>query len=165
MRQLDRGFRRVGVDIEHLLARAADPGRVLEELIRDLDESVVDLRQRAVLAVDRQKTLERRLSALEESGGEERQARGILFAGLGTLAARDSVCGELADARRACSLLLVDLVRAEDRARLAHRRQDELRRQIPGPPASSRSPAVTQASARGRSEAGAGPEDRVPADR
>jgi phage shock protein A len=58
--------------------------------------------------------------------GEERRARHVLGRRIGALVARDRLEVELAEAGRVSAELVATLIRMEDRAQLARRKQDEL---------------------------------------
>ena len=128
-------------DITRLLDRAEDPELVIEQLIGDLEESIVDLRRETVTAVARQNRLRKELFAAEETAGsvertasvalahgEELRARHVLSRQIGALVARDTLEVELAEAGRVSAGLVAALIRMEDRAQLARRKQDELLR-------------------------------------
>jgi len=128
-------------DISHLLERAEDPKAAIEELIDDLEESIVDLRREMVTAVAHQSRVRRQFFAADETAGrvereasmalacgEELRARHALSREIGTLRARDELEVELAVAGRVSAGLVAALIRMEDRVQLARRKQDELSR-------------------------------------
>jgi phage shock protein A len=98
-------------------------------LVRDTEETIVQLRREAVDAVARQHRLREETSAVRARAGEIEQqarralargnellARQILARGLCTLEARKLLEGELAESRRHVAFLLTALVRTENRA-------------------------------------------------
>ena len=129
-------------DIACLLDRAENPELAIGQLIGDLEESIVDLRRETVTAVARQNRLRQRFFAAEETArhvereasmalarGDELRARHVLSRQIGALKARDTLEVELVEAGRISAGLVASLIRMEDRAQLARRKQDELVRQ------------------------------------
>lgn len=129
-------------DIDHLLERAKDPEATIAQLIGDLEESILDLRRETVTAVARQNRLRQQLFTAEEAAGrverqasvaltrgEELQARYVLSREIAALKARDDLEAKLAEAGSSSARLVAALIRMEDRAQLARRKQNELARQ------------------------------------
>ena len=142
MGQRSRISQLMASDIARLLDRAEDPELAIEQLIGDLEESIVDLRRETVTAVAHQSRLRRQFFAAEEAAGhvereasmalargEELRARHVVGRQIGALATRDRLEGELVEAGRVSAGLVAALIRMEDRAQLARRKQDELVRQ------------------------------------
>ena len=142
MGQKNRVSQGMASDIARLLDRAENPELAIEQLIGDLEESIVDLRRETVTAVARQNRLRRRLFAAEEAAGqvereasmalargEELRARHVLSRQIGALKARDTLEVALVEAGRVSARLVAALLRMEDRAQLARRKQDQLVRQ------------------------------------
>lgn len=142
MGQKNRVSQLMASDIACLLDRAENPELAIEQLIGDLEESIVDLRRETVTAVARQNRLRQRLFAAEEAAGhvereaslalahgEELRARHVLSRQIGALKVRDTLEVELVEAGRVSAGLVAALIRMEDRAQLARRKQDELVRQ------------------------------------
>ena len=142
MGQKNRVAQWTASDIARLLDRAENPELAIEQLIGDLEESIVDLRRETVTAVARQNRLRRRFFAAEETAGqvereasmalargEELRARHVLSRQIGALKARDTLEVALVEAGRVSARLVAALLRMEDRAQLARRKQDQLVRQ------------------------------------
>ena len=142
MGQKNRVSQGMASDIARLLDRAENPELAIEQLIGDLEESIVDLRRETVTAVARQNRLRRRFFAAEEAAGqvereasmalargEELRARHVLSRQIGALKARDTLEVALVEAGRVSARLVAALLRMEDRAQLARRKQDQLVRQ------------------------------------
>jgi phage shock protein A len=132
-------------DIDHLLDRAEDPERVIQQVIGDMEESIVGLRREMVAAVTRQNRLRAQLFTAEEAAsriereatlalarGEELRARQVVSREIGTLKSRDTFALALADASRLSARLVAHLIRMEDRAQVARRKRDELMRRRRG---------------------------------
>lgn len=131
--------RLITANINHLLDQAEDPEVMVKELIRDMEESIVELRRETVRAVTRQKQLEKQIEAAAEmiedlqskaalALGEEREdlARRALARKLQTERTRESLERELEGASRLAGQLKSDLGRLEDQAQAARRKKDEL---------------------------------------
>ncbi len=132
-------------DIAHLLDRADDPGLAIEQLVGELEESIVDLRRETVAAVAHQNRLRKQFFVAEEAAsrvereagvalacGEELRARHVLSRQMAALVARDRLEVELAEAGRVSAGLVARLIRMEDQAQLARRKQDQIHRQKRG---------------------------------
>jgi phage shock protein A len=128
-------------DIEALLAEASDPEAAAAELMRDLKESILELRREMVVVVGRERQLARELEATSRlAGNAERQAswaldrgdellaRQIVSRHIGTLTARDALEDELARVRRLRAAMPGHLVRMENQASLLRRKTAELDR-------------------------------------
>jgi phage shock protein A len=140
---MERVSRLLTSDLGHLLEQAEEPEAAIEELIGDLEESIVDLRREMVTAVARQNRVRTKLfeaervagrveseASLALACGKELRARHILSREIGALKARDELESELAAAGRVSARLVAALIRMEDRAQLARRKQDELTRTV-----------------------------------
>lgn len=145
MGRKSRGSQWTASDIARLLDRAENPELVIEQLIGELEESIVDLRRETVAAVAHQNRLRKQFFAAEETAvgvereasmalarGEELRARHVLSRQMGALVARDRIEVELMEAGRVSAGLVASLIRMEDRAQLARRKQDEIVRQKRG---------------------------------
>jgi phage shock protein A len=138
----NRVFQLMTSDIARLLDRAENPELAIEQLIGELEESIIDLRRETVTAVAQQNRLRKQFFAAEATAshverevsmalarGEELRARHVLSREIAALKERDALEAELAQAGRVSAALVAALVRMEDRAQLARRKQDELVRQ------------------------------------
>jgi phage shock protein A len=131
--------RLITANINHLLDQAEDPELMVKELIRDMEESIVELRRETVRAVTRQRQLEKQIEAAAEligdlqskaalALGERREdlARRALARKLQTERTRESLERELEGMSRLAGQLKNDLARLEDQAQAARRKKDEL---------------------------------------
>ncbi len=139
-------------DLDLLLEQVEDPELTVNQVVCDMEESIVDLRRETVTAVARQSRLRKRLFAAEEAsrgvelqatlalqGGDELRARQILGRRIGALKTRDALEVELAEASGQSARLVAGLIRMEDQAQLARRKRDELVRRRRGAEAERRS--------------------------
>jgi len=136
---LDRVSQLMASDINHLLDGAEDPDALIQQLIGEMEESIVGLRREMVAAVARQNRLRTQLFAAEEAAsrieceatmalarGEELVARQVVARDIGTLKTRDTLERELAGASQLSARLVAYLIRMEDRTQVARRRRDEI---------------------------------------
>ena len=63
MKLLERASKLLKANINHMLDAAEDPEVMIKDLIREMDESVAELRRETVNAVARQKQLENKVQA------------------------------------------------------------------------------------------------------
>ncbi len=139
-------------DLDLLLEQVEDPELTVNQVVCDMEESIVDLRRETVTTVARQSRLRKRLFAAEEAsrgvelqatlalqGGDELRARQILGRRIGALKTRDALEVELAEASGQSARLVAGLIRMEDQAQLARRKRDELVRRRRGAEAERRS--------------------------
>jgi phage shock protein A len=152
----------VAANINHLLDQAEDPELMVKQLIRDMEESIVEVRRETVRAVARQKQLEKQIAAaselngdLEEKAklalakGDEALARQVVAKKLQTARTRESLEKEQHDASELAVQLKSDLSRLEDQVQVARRKRDELIRRKRAAEAQQR----TQEASRRSSEA------------
>jgi phage shock protein A len=131
--------RLISANINHLLDQAEDPELMVKQLIRDMEESIIELRRETVRAVARQKQLEKQIQAagdlaqdLEQKAGlalgkqDEDLARKALGRKLHTERTREALVRELEGATGMADRLKADLARLEDQAQVARRKRDEL---------------------------------------
>lgn len=139
MNLIGRASRLLKANINHLLDAAEDPEVMVEELIREMDEAIAELRRETVNAVAREKELARKALATGEAAeqfesqaalaldqGNEELARKILAARVDALRSQTSLEKELARATSAASKIKVDLVRMQEQAGVARRKKDGL---------------------------------------
>lgn len=139
MNLLERISRLVTANINHLLDKAEDPEVMIKQLIRDMEQNIIEMRRETVRAVARQKQLQKQIDAadellveLEESAtialkkGEETLARRAIGNKLNTAKAKDLMEKELAAATHAAEELKTELSRLEDRVQDARRKKEEL---------------------------------------
>lgn len=129
----------ISANINSLLDQAEDPEVMVKQLIRDMEESIIELRREAVRAVARQKQLEKQIQAagdltqeLEQKAAlalhkeDEGLARQALGRKLHTERTREALARELESAASIAERLKGDLTRLEDQAQSARRKRDEL---------------------------------------
>ncbi len=136
---LTRMSRLITANINHLLDQAEDPEVMVKEIIRDMEESIIELRRETVRAVATQKQLQKQIQAaqdvavdLEEKAGlalekdDEELARRILGRKLHTEKTRSNLEAELKSATETANQLKADLSKLEDQVQVARRKKDEL---------------------------------------
>jgi phage shock protein A len=139
MKLLERASRLLKANINHMLDAAEDPEVMIKDLIREMDESVAELRRETVNAVARQKQLEKKVevagkraeelesqAVLAVENNDEKLARQILGRRVDTLKSRESLTDELRGATELARQLKSDLVRMQGQAGVARRKKDEL---------------------------------------
>jgi phage shock protein A len=139
MKILERISKLVEANINHLLDQAEDPEVMVKQLIRDMEESIIEMRRETVRAVAREKQLQKQIQAsielareLEEKAklalqkNDEALARQILARKLHTEKGRDTLEKELQSAAELANQLRADLPRLEDQVQLARRKKEEL---------------------------------------
>lgn len=139
MNLLDRISRLVTANINHLLDKAEDPEVMIKQLIRDMEQNIIEMRRETVRAVARQKQLEKQIEAAREhlaelesnaalalSKGDEILARKAVGKKLNTAKAKDLMEKELIAATRTAEELKAELSRLEDRVQEARRKKEEL---------------------------------------
>lgn len=142
MAVMEQVARLMALDVDGLLERAEAPGAAVETLLDDLEETIIDLRREMVRAVAHQNRVRTHFFTAEEAAGrvereaslalargDELSARHALSRQIGTLRTRDELEVELASAGRVSARLVIALVRLEDRAQLARRKQEQLTRE------------------------------------
>jgi phage shock protein A len=136
---MERVSKLMTANINHLLDQAEDPEVMIKQLVRDMEESIVELRRETVSAVAREKRLAKnihttseRVTELEKKAalaldkGDEELARDILAKKLETVKSGERLTEEMRGARKLAERLKADLARMEDQSQLARRKQDEL---------------------------------------
>lgn len=139
MSLLNRISRLVRANINHLLDQAEDPELMVKQLIRDMEESLVEVHREAVRAVARQKTLEKQITATEDSirdleekarlvlsQNDEPLAKQILTKKLHILNTHESLQGELKNASHFAGQLRSTLTNLKNRLEEAKRKRDEV---------------------------------------
>lgn len=139
MNVVERIRKLVTANINHILDQAEDPELMVKQMIRDMEESIIELRRETVRAVAREKQLQRQLDAAGALVGdleahacaalrEERDdlARTLVAKKLHTEKTVGTLQGEVAGAAAAAAALKQDLGRLEDRVQEARRKRDEL---------------------------------------
>lgn len=159
----------IAANINHLLDEAEDPEVLVKQLIREMEESIVDVRRETVRAVARHKHLEKQISGAGEqmdeleskarlvlARGDEARARTLLARKLRLADQREALERERASASELAAGLKGDLSRLEDQVQVARRKRDELVRRKRGAQAQIRMQEASRRSAETlRSVAGA----------
>lgn len=131
-------------NINHLLDTAEDPEVMVKQLIRDMEESIIELRRETVKAIASQKQLEKQIemrkdqsqelegkAALALEKNDEEFARQMLTKKLDAEASVRQMEAELAKAQQLAAQMKNDLVKLEDQVQIARRKKEELiRRKI-----------------------------------
>lgn len=139
MQLMKRISRFVSANINSLLDEAEDPEKMVKQLIRDMEESIAEVRRATVRAVARHKHLEKQIeSAAATAAGMEERARLALSRGEDDLARQAvrrrlqavgtgaNLAREAEGAAELAAQLKADLVRLEDQVQAARRKRDEL---------------------------------------
>jgi len=129
----------VTANINHLLDQAEDPEVMVKQLIRDMEESIIELRRETVKAVARQKQLEKQIemaknrtkeleskAALALENNDEAFAREILAKKLEVQESLATMQEELRISSRTADQMKSDLTKLEDQVQLARRKKEEL---------------------------------------
>ncbi len=136
-------FKRVSelakANINHLLDQAEDPEVMVKQIIRDMEESIIEMRRETVRAVAREKQIEKQLLTAENltkdyankaglaiEEGNEDLARKILVKKLHTERQKQLLAEELKDAKIVSEKLKNELLCLEDKVQSARRKKEEL---------------------------------------
>ena len=139
MKILARMSRLITANINHLLDQAEDPEVMVKEIIRNMEESIIELRRETVRAVASQKQLQKQIQTageliadLDEKArlalkkNDEDLARRVLAKRLHTEKTKATLETELKSATETADQLKSDLVKLEDQVQVARRKKDEL---------------------------------------
>ena len=139
MKVLERISQLLKANINHLLDKAEDPEVMIKQLIRDMEESIIELRRETVRAVTREKQLQKQIQAsvdlakeLEEKArlalqtNDEALARRLLSKKLHTEQSREMLEKELKAATEIATQMRADLPKLEDQVQAARRKKEEL---------------------------------------
>jgi phage shock protein A len=129
----------VTANINHLLDEAEDPEVMVKQLIREMEESIIELRRETVKAIARQKQLEKQIQMAKDRSNEleskavlalekndEEFARQILGNKMETEESMSTMQEELKIASRMAEQMKSDLTKLEDQVQLARRKKEEL---------------------------------------
>lgn len=135
----ERITRLVSANINHLLDRAEDPEVMIKQLIRDMEENIIELRRETVRAVARVKQVQKQIESshemiaeLEQSASlalkkdEEELARKALSKKLNAEKSLDLLEKELQASLANAEHLKGELTHLEDRVQEARRKKEEL---------------------------------------
>lgn len=139
MRLLKRISELVTANINHLLDQAEDPEVMVKQIIRDMEESIIELRRETVRALAHQKQIEKQIQAASDlvkdleskakhalKSKEDELARDIIVKKLQAEKKRAALEKELPDARDTVAQLKTELSKLEDRVQEARRKKEEL---------------------------------------
>lgn len=139
MNIIQRISKLVSANINHLLDAAEDPEVMVRQLIRDMEESIIELRRETVKAIASHKQLEKQIEmrkgqvneleakaglALEQS--DEEFARKLLAKKLEMDETTTHLQDELERAQHLAAQMKDDLVKLEDQVQIARRKKEEL---------------------------------------
>ncbi|MEL6820786.1 MAG: PspA/IM30 family protein [Calditrichota bacterium] len=129
----------LSANINHLLDKAEDPEVMVKQIIRDMEESIIELRRETVKAIGQQKQIEKQLHAAEDHSkdleskaalaleeGNEDLAREILAKNLEREEAIETLKNDHKSAELLASQLKADLFKLEDQVQVARRKKEEL---------------------------------------
>ncbi|MFQ5822602.1 MAG: PspA/IM30 family protein [bacterium] len=139
MNLLKRISELITANINHLLDQAEEPEVMVKQIIRDMEESIIELRKETVRALAHQKQVEKQIQAatdlakdLEEKAklalnkNEEELARKIITKKLDNEERRVNLKPELQSAAETVEQLKSDLAKLEDQVQEARRKKEEL---------------------------------------
>lgn len=139
MKILARMSRLITANINHLLDQAEDPEVMVKEIIRNMEESIIELRRETVKAVASQKQLQKQIQTAHEliadledkarlvlRKHDDELARRVLAKKLHTEKTVATLEIELKSASETANQLKSDLVKLEDQVQVARRKKDEL---------------------------------------
>lgn len=139
MSLLKRISQLITANINSLLDQAEDPEVMVKQIIRDMEESIIELRRETVRAVAREKQLEKQIIAAEDLAKDlgskakvvleqenETLAKQMLTKKLDTESRKEILEKELEAAKAAAAELKQDLLKLEDQVQIARRKKEEL---------------------------------------
>ncbi len=139
MNVLKRISKLISANVNHLLDEAEDPEVMVKQLIRDMEESIIELRRETVRAVAREKQLTKQIQVNSDTTTElekkasfaldkddEEMARQLLAKKLQSEHTQETLEKELEGARELALRLKSDLSRLEDQVQMARRKKEEL---------------------------------------
>ena len=129
----------VKANINHLLDQAEDPEVMVKQLIRDMEESIIELRRETVRAVASEKQLQKKIASSQKLAadykakaqeavqrGDEEMAKKILAKKVYTDKTAEQLETELKEAATVSEQLKEDLAKLEDKVQSARRKKEEL---------------------------------------
>ncbi len=139
MNLLKRISELISANINYLLDEAENPEVMIKQIIRDMEESIIQLRSETVRAIARQKHLEKQIHAATDRGKEfeekaklalnnkdEELTRLIVTKKLDNAKRREKLQMELQEAKESVRDIKSDLAKLEDQAQEARRKKEEL---------------------------------------
>lgn len=129
----------VEANINNMLDKAEDPEVMVRQLIREMEESIIELRRETVKSIGAQKHLEKRIqlkvdrenelekkAALALESGKESLARDLLGKKLESDKTRNQLEEELKTATYLAEKIKEDLIKLEDQVQIARRKKEEI---------------------------------------
>lgn len=129
----------VEANINNMLDKAEDPEVMVRQLIREMEESIIELRRETVKSIGAKKHLEKKIqlnrdreaelenkAALALESGKETLARDLLSKKLASDQARNHLEEELKTATYLAEKIKEDLIKLEDQVQIARRKKEEI---------------------------------------
>ncbi len=129
----------VEANINNLLDKAEDPEVMVRQLIREMEESIIELRRETVKSIGAKKHLEKKIrlkrerenelenkAALALENGKETLARDLLSKKLTSDQQRNHLEEELKTATYLAEKIKEDLIKLEDQVQIARRKKEEI---------------------------------------
>ena len=129
----------ISANINHILDKAEEPEVMVKQLIRDMEEGIIELRRETVRAIGTQKQLSKKLemgraqqqdldkkAVLVLESGDEELARKVLEKKLDLEKSIEHLEKDQASAEQLAERLKSDLTRLEDQVQVARRKKEEL---------------------------------------
>lgn len=139
MNVLNRISNLIAANINHMLDKAEDPEVMIKQLIREMEESIIELRRETVRAIARQKQIEKEIQLSKDRAREfeekarqalhnkdEELARNVVARKLSLDQKVDTLSSNLKTAVKFVAELKADLSKLEDQAQEARRKKEEL---------------------------------------
>ena len=129
----------VEANVNSMLDKAEDPEVMVRQLIREMEESIIELRRETVKAVGARKLLEKKMQLLNEKSadlqqkatlalenGNEDLARKLLEQKIDVEKENSQLANEVETATYLAEKMKQDLVKLEDQVQIARRQKEEL---------------------------------------
>ena len=129
----------VEANINNMLDKAEDPEVMVRQLIREMEESIIELRRETVKSIGAKKHLEKKIqlnrdreaelenkAALALESGKETLARDLLSKKLASDQARNHLEEELKTATYLAEKIKEDLIKLEDQVQITRRKKEEI---------------------------------------
>lgn len=129
----------LSANINHMLDKAEDPEVMVKQIIREMEESIIELRRETVKSISAEKQLQQKIemakkrekdldskAALALAEGDEDFARKILEKKLEVQNSLEHLQRDLGSAANLAEKLKGDLTKLEDQVQIARRKKEEL---------------------------------------
>ncbi len=129
----------VEANVNSMLDKAEDPEVMVRQIIREMEESIIELRRETVKAVGARKLLEKKMLLLDEKSadlqqkatlalenGNEDLARKLLEQKIDVEKENNQLANEVETATYLADKMKQDLVKLEDQVQIARRQKEEL---------------------------------------